>query len=129
MEEVKNGAFVGSLKRNNKQIRDDRAAAIARATQVKYSRSIEDIELKIEDYQRDLENMLDLSPSDATSLKLATDFDAAAFIEKDQQIRIKIRNEKIKLEEAVKGYEYLFGPMTNRPNTDNISGPNVEVKE
>jgi hypothetical protein len=50
-DEVKNeqevGAFVSSLKRNNKQIRDDRAAAIAEDTELVYKRKIEDIEMEI----------------------------------------------------------------------------------
>ena len=37
------GAFYGSLKRNNKQIRDDRALAIAEDTELVYKRKIEDL--------------------------------------------------------------------------------------
>ncbi len=33
------GAFIDSLKRNNKQIRDDRATAIAEDAQIMYRRS------------------------------------------------------------------------------------------
>lgn len=37
-----NGAFIQSLKRNNKQIRDDRAAAIGEDTQLIYKRRIKE---------------------------------------------------------------------------------------
>jgi len=46
MEEKKyQGAFIESLKRNNKQIRDDRAASIVDIAQLKYKRKVEDLEL------------------------------------------------------------------------------------
>jgi len=38
------GAFLSSLKRNNKQIRDDRAAAIGESAQLLYKRAVEDLE-------------------------------------------------------------------------------------
>ena len=37
------GAFIVSLKRNNKQIRNDRATAILEDTEILYKRSIEDL--------------------------------------------------------------------------------------
>lgn len=70
------GAFVASLKRNNKQIRDDRATAIAEDTEVLYKRKVEDLELSIRKMQREQENMLDLSPTNAQSLVLASDFNS-----------------------------------------------------
>ena len=55
--------------------------------------------------------MLDLSPDHALSLKLAEDFDAQEFTEKDISIGVQIRNEEIRLEIATKRYNYLFGGM------------------
>lgn len=103
------GAFISSLKRNNKQIRDDRAQAIGEDTQMIYKRHIEDIELSIKKMKREQENMLDLSPTDAHSLVLASDFDSTAYADKDIALGIKIRNEEIKLEIAKRRYLYLFG--------------------
>ena len=81
MEEVKkDGAFIASLKRNNKQIREDRAAAIGEDTQLLYKRKIEDLQVTIRRMERELENMLDLSPTNATSLVLASDFDSASYV-------------------------------------------------
>ena len=110
MEEVKNrGAFIESLKRNNKQIRDDRAAAIGEDAQMLYKREIEDREVKIKRMRREQENMLDMSPDNAMSLKLASDFDAASYVKKDIELSIKIRDEEIVLDLAKKRYSYLFG--------------------
>jgi len=112
MEEVQEtnaGAFIGSLKRNNKQIRDDRAKSIAEDTQLVYKRQIEDLEMSIKKMKREQENMLDLSPTDAMSLVLASDFDSKAYTEKDVELGVKIRNADIKLEIAKKRYNYLFG--------------------
>lgn len=56
--EVMPGAFISSLKRNNKQIREDRATSIAEDVQTLYKRTVEDIELKIKKLKRDREAML-----------------------------------------------------------------------
>jgi hypothetical protein len=103
------GAFMDSLKRNNRKIRDDRATAIGEDTQLIYKRSMEDLELSIKKMEREQENMLDLSPTDAQSLVLASDFDSNAYVEKDIDLGVKIRNAGIKLEVARKRYAYLFG--------------------
>lgn len=110
MEEVKKeGAFVASLKRNNKQIREDRAASIAEDAQIMYRRCVEDLEVQIKRMKRDRENMLDLSPAEATSLKLASDFKSEDYVKKDIELGVAIRNAEIKLEIARKQYEFLFG--------------------
>jgi hypothetical protein len=112
-DEVKNeqevGAFVSSLKRNNKQIRDDRAATIAEDTQLVYKRKIEDLEMSIKKMAREQENMLDLSPTNAQSLILASDFKSQEYADKDVELGVKIRNAEITLEIAKKRYAYLFG--------------------
>lgn len=108
-EEVFGGKFIESLKRNNKQIRDDRATAIAEDAQLIYKREVEDLELQIKRIKRDQENMLDLSPANAQSLVLASDFDAKDYVVKDLKLGVDIRNLEIKLEIAKKRYQYLFG--------------------
>ena len=111
MEELNNeqGAFISSLKRNNKQIKDDRATAIAEGAQLKYRRMVEDLEMAIKDLKRDQENMLDMSPSNSLSLIVASDFNADEYIKKDLDLGIKIRETEIKLEIAKKRYAHLFG--------------------
>lgn len=107
--EEKVGAFVGSLKRNNRQIRDDRAQAICEDTDLIYKRQIEDLQVNIKRMKREQENMLDLSPANAQSLILASDFDSSDYVKKDVELGVRIRNEEIKLEIATKRYNYLFG--------------------
>lgn len=102
------GAFVGSLVRNNKKIREDRAIAIAEAAQMLYKREVEDTELRIKQLRREREAMLDLSPTTADSLVLATDFDAKQFVAKDIKMGIDIRNLEITLEIAQARYKHLF---------------------
>ena len=109
-EEVK-GAFISSLKRNNKQIRDDRATAISETTQMLYRRKVEDLEVELKQMMRERENMLDLSPTNSQSLVLASDFKAQEFVEKEIDLGVKIRNTEITLEIARERYNYLFGGM------------------
>ena len=103
------GAFVESLKRNNKQIRDDRAEAIVEVAQLKYKRRVEDLRMQVGEMRREQENMLDLSPTNAQSLTLASDFDSDGYIVKDLDLGIKIRNTEIKLDVAENRFEHLFG--------------------
>lgn len=107
--EVETGMFIQSLRRNNKQIRDDRAKSIAEDTQLVYKRQIEDLDLSIKKMKREQENMLDLSPTNAQSLVLASDFDSTQYTNKDIELGVKIRNAEIKLDIAKKRYEHLFG--------------------
>jgi hypothetical protein len=103
------GAFAASLKRNNKQIRDDRAQAIAEDTELVYKRKIEDLDLSIKKMKREQENMLDLSPTNAQSLILASDFDSTKYVEKEIDLGLKIRNAEITIEIARQRFQYLFG--------------------
>lgn len=102
------GAFVSSLVRNNKKIREDRAIAIAESSEMLYKRQIEDMEVKLKQMRREREGMLDLSPTTADSLVLASDFDAKKFVEKDIQMGVDIRNLEITLEIARSRYNHLF---------------------
>lgn len=106
--EALKGAFVQSLTRNNKKIRQDRAVAITENTQILFKRKVEDLDLEIKRAKRERENMLDLSPSTADSLVLASDFDAEAFVKKDIELGVKIRNLEIAHEIAKARYHLLF---------------------
>lgn len=106
---VEQGAFISSLTRNNRQIRSDRATAIMEDAELYYKRSVENLEVDLKKLKRDRDNMLDLSPENVTTLKVASDFDAAAFTSKDIELSIKIRNTEIALDVARSRYNYLFG--------------------
>jgi len=103
------GAFLDSLIRNNKKIREDRAQAIAEDAQLIYKRKIEDLEVSIKRLNRQRENMLDLSPDNAMNLKVAADFDPDAFVATDLDLGVKIRNKTIELDIAKAQYLRLFG--------------------
>ena len=103
------GAFMTTLTRNNKKIREDRAISIAEDAELLYKRRVEDLETQIKRKKRDRENMLDLSPATADSLIVASDFKAEDFVTKDLAIGLEIRNLEIALEIAKSRYEYLFG--------------------
>ena len=106
--QVTQGKFVDSLTRNNAKIKKDRAEAIGEDAQVVFKRVVEDLEIEIKKKRRDRENMLDMSPENAMSLMVASDFDAALFVKKDLELGVAIRNLEIKLEIATKRYEELF---------------------
>lgn len=108
VEESK-GAFLESLVRSNRKIREDRAQAIHEDAELIYKRKVEDLQVRVNRLKRERENLLDLSPTNAQSLVLATDFDAEEYVKKDIELGIDIRNTEIELEIARKRYAYLFG--------------------
>jgi hypothetical protein len=103
------GKFAAFLKRNNAKIREDRATAIVDTAQLIYKRSVEDMQVTLKQLRMEQENLLDLSPTNADSLVLASDFKADVYVAKDIELGLKIRNLEIKLEIAQKRYAYLFG--------------------
>jgi hypothetical protein len=115
-EELRNmkGAFVTSLQRNNRQIRDDRALTIGQKTKRAYKRYVEDLMDSIREMKLTQDSMLDLSATDKNSLIVAANFDQDAFVRDDSKLGLDIRNTEIKLEVAIKRYEYLFGETISR---------------
>ena len=108
-EQKTEGAFIESLKRSNKAIKDDRAEAIAEDAQMRYRRTVEDLDMEIKRMKRKRENMLDMSPENSLSLMVVDNFDSAEFVDRDVKLGIDIRNAEIKLEIAEKQYNHLFG--------------------
>lgn len=107
-DELQKGKFMDSLVRNNKQIKDDRALAIAEDAELIYKRKVEDLETTLKRKKRDRENMLDMSPSHAQSLILASDFDATSWVDKDHLLGLEVRNLEIELDLAKARYQQLF---------------------
>jgi len=107
--DVPKGDFISSLKRNNRKIRDDRAEAISEDAYIRYRRAVEDLEVGIKRMARERDNMLDLSPTNALSLVLATDFNSEEYVAKDIELGVRIRNAGIKLEIAKRQFKRLFG--------------------
>ena len=108
-EVMKAGAFAAALKRNNKEIRDDRADSICDIAETKYRRAVEDMRQQLKDMKREQDNMLDMSPTTTHSLVMASDFKSDEFVNTDIELGIKIRNLEIKLEIAEARHTHLFG--------------------
>ena len=105
---INKSKFMSTLMRDNKTIRDDRAIEIFEKAELIYSRKIQDLEIERKQLVRDRDGMLDLSPTTADSLTLASDFSANDFTIKDIELGMKIRNLDITLEVAQKRYDELF---------------------
>ncbi len=103
------GRFVENLTRNNKKIRTDRALAIVEGAELLFKRRVEDLSTEIKTLKRERESLLDLSPTNADSLVLASDFNPGQFVEKYLQLGVKIRNKEIELNIASQSYTDLFG--------------------
>ncbi len=103
------GALAKSLSRDNGKIRSDRAEAVVKSAEKAARRGLEDLKDKLEDFRREQQNALDMSPEDVNTLVLAKDFDGAGFWKnKDLDLAVKIRNTEIKLEVAEARYKELF---------------------
>lgn len=107
LKELK-GSFVSSLRRNNKQIRDDRALAIAEDAELIFKREVEDITTALKIARRERDAMLDLGGTSITTIISQSDFDAKQFVAKDLELGLKIRNLEIKYEIAFNRYNELF---------------------
>jgi len=108
MEEDPKPRFIEALQRNNDQIREDRARIIGEDAALIYRRRVEDIELKIKRLEREQDGLTDISPLDRNSLTFA-DFQPEAFVQKDIELSLTIRNLNIQLELTRNRFEYLFG--------------------
>ena len=106
---VKKGKFVTILQRSNKDIKDDRAFALGEDTQLMFRRTIEDMKFDLKKSNRELANMLDLSPDNAITLMTPSNFDAGKFVAKNIELAVKVYNQEVKVQIAEKQYAELFG--------------------
>lgn len=109
MAEENEGLFLKVLKRNNKQIREDRAKDLFEDAQMFYKREVDDIEMMLRKKKNTREALLDLSPENSTNLKMSSNFDAKNFCSTDLDLGVEIRNLEIRLDLAKRRYEELFG--------------------
>ena len=120
---ITGGAFDTILKRNNKQIRDDRAQAIVEDAELEMKRMMENLERDIKKLKRKREAMLDLSPGNSYSLT-PEKFDASLWVDKDVELGIEIRNTEIKFDIVKTRYEYLFGKKESPEVSAGVSEEN-----
>lgn len=102
------GAFIDSLKRNSKQIKSDRALAIAEDAETEMKRRIEDLIRDIRKIEREREARLDMSPENSTSLKMALDFNATEFVNTELEYGEKLFIMTRRLQILQERYNYLF---------------------
>lgn len=109
------GTFKRALTQSFKGIKETKAAAITEDVELSYRRKIEDLCRSARQCDRDREDILiNLAPSNITSLNVVpSDFEADDFLEQDMKIGLNKRDTLIKLEIAVRRYEYLFGEYDN----------------
>jgi len=103
------GSFVQSLRRGNKEIKSDRALAIAEDAEQEFRRYVEDMIRDIKRMRRDRLNLLDQSPDNTQTLKIATSFDAKTWVNQYQALGVKIKDAEMRLAIARDGYKELFG--------------------
>jgi hypothetical protein len=103
------GEFYESLTRNNKKIRQDRAISIAEDALLMFKRGVEDTEVRIKKMRAEQKGLLDLSPTSADSLVLASDFNGENFYKEYMRLSREIYKEEINLKLAKDAYNQLFG--------------------
>lgn len=101
--------LASNFAKSSKEIKQTRAVEIAEDIEVKYRRTVEDLDHDLTTLERKLKNSLDLSPDNAHSFIKPSEFDAAAFVKMRGDLRIAIRNAKVKANEAKDDYNMLFG--------------------
>jgi len=117
-EVLKQGKFGQNLMRSNKQLREDRGVQIAKSTAKIYKRQMEDLQEDLENLIIDRDNALDINPGNTQTIINPSDFDSKSFVQKDLDMGLKIREIRIKLEEAKKRYADLFGGPEETTNDE-----------
>ena len=110
-ETLSEGALRQSLRRNNKEIRQDRADTIEEELEMAFSRAVKDLEMKLKRLTREREAIYDFSPTNAQSLVMAKELHGDEILIKDSQLSIQIRQVEIELEIAKGRYTHLFGQI------------------
>ena len=110
------------LKLNFKQLRDDRADAVAEDVECIFKRKIEDLSRSIKNYDRDRNNLiLDLCPTSAgVSTVVPSDFDPEVFIEKDLELGRSKRDALISLRLLRDRYATMFGELNDGGMADKL---------
>ena len=109
------GLFFQNLTRDFKKLKLDRAESVTEDAEIAYKRHIEDYCRNLRENLRKRENlMLELAPTttyDATVVP--ADFDVNNFMKADEDLGVKSRELKIRLEIMLERYETLFGKFSD----------------
>jgi len=101
--------FAQALTRSTTQIKADRATEIAELAEIEAKRKVEDFERDVKQLERRKKSSLDLSPDNTYSIMKVKDFEPLDFITNYSDLGLKIREAKIKLNNAKQSYNELFG--------------------
>ena len=105
-----------TLSRNTAQIKADRATEIAELAEVEAKRKVEDLERDLRLEERKKRSALDLSPDNTYNIMKVKDFEPTEFIARYSEIGLRIRELKIKLNNAKQTYNELFGEFYKLSN-------------
>jgi predicted DNA binding CopG/RHH family protein len=105
---MKNGKFFTGLVMSNEEIKEKRGAAVCEKAELAYRRAKENLEEQIKEMERDREDILDFSATDANDLNVAKNFDAKDFVTKDTRLGLRLRDAQLQLEIVSKRYDELF---------------------
>jgi len=109
VDEAKGGFLQGSLKRSNRQIREERGEAIAEDLEIVYRRKVEDLETEVKRGVTRQKNAFDFSPTNSQSLVMAKELESVDILDKDLKLGEDLRALKIRLNIAKERYNFLFG--------------------
>lgn len=94
---------------NEKPTRRERATAASKAAKSVYKREIQDLAHLIRLLKSEQENMADRPPTDTQTSEITDAIDSGAYVSKEIEIGVKIRDLEKKLASAKKRFQFLFG--------------------
>lgn len=105
----KRGKFFESLNRSFKNVRADRAAAVVDDVEIEFKRCVENLWRDIKRLNSKKLGLLDLSSSNALTIKSVEDIKPEAFVAEYVKVNVDLRKTKIQYLVARKAYNELFG--------------------
>jgi predicted RNase H-like nuclease (RuvC/YqgF family) len=94
---------------NEKPTRRERTTTASKAAKSVYKREMQNIARLIRQLKREQENMADRPLTDTQTSEIADAIDSGAYVSKEIEIGVKIRDLEKKLESAKKRFQFLFG--------------------
>jgi hypothetical protein len=93
----------------DKNDRSDRAPATFKQAKLVYKREIKNLELSIRQLKREQEKIADHPLTDDQASEIASAIDSGAYVSKEVQLGVKIRDLETILKLAKKRFQFLFG--------------------
>lgn len=109
--ETRVNQFAQVLSRSTSQIKADRAQEIAELAEIEAKRKVEDLEREVKQLERRKKSSLDMSPDNTYSIMKVKDFEPTDFVAAYNELGLKVREAKIRLNNAKLTYNELFGEI------------------